>query len=111
MPMRSIVLAGLLCFLPSCALFSPDPQPAVDAVDRLDRIGADRFAGEMKLVDRIEDPAAQAEFRAFFERAREQSVELRGSLLDYLSAIGDVDFAALYKRWRAAQAGEPEVAK
>lgn len=98
--MRRIILAAILAIAPGCSLFQHDPQPAVEAIDMLDRISADRLAAEMRLVDEITDPAAQAEFRAFFTGQSVKAAEIRGEVLDYLLAIGEVDAVALYLRFR-----------
>ena len=102
----AVVVAMLaLIALPSCALFQEDTEPASKALATLDSINDARLERELELVGRIQDPDAQAAWRAAAQADAAQSRLLTDELREWLDAIGDLDWRRLYEQARAQEGG------
>lgn len=97
--MRRAILLMTLC-LPSCGLFSPDTKPATDAVIVLEQINAARLERELALAARITDEDARAQWVAAFERDAGQASAMHGKLLEWVDAVGAINWKELYESVR-----------
>jgi len=97
--MRCAILLTILC-LPSCGLFSPDTKPATDAMVMLEQINAARLEREMALAERITDEDARAQWVAAFERDAGQVSSMHSKLLEWVDAVGAINWKELYESVR-----------
>ena len=99
MTMRRAILLMTLC-LPSCGLFSPDTKPATDAVIMLEQINAARLERELALAERITDEDARAQWVAAFERDAGQVSAVHSKMLEWVDAVGAINWKELYESVR-----------
>ena len=97
--MRHAILCLLLA-LPSCGLFSPDTKPASDAIIALEQINAARLERELALAERITDEDARAQWVAAFERDAGQVSALHSKMLEWVDAVGQINWKELYESVR-----------
>lgn len=102
--MRSIILC-LAALLPSCGLFSPDTKPAADAFVALEQINAARLEREMALVERITDADARQKWVEAFERDAGQVSALHAQLMDWVDAVGQINWKEIYQSVRIEVGG------
>lgn len=106
-------LLVVACFLATaCSLTQPEVAPIADGLTLADRINEARLARELALIDRITGDGSadvQAAWRAAAIEDAEQIRELHDQFREWVAAIGELDWRALYRQIRkelgAAQEG------
>lgn len=98
MKRRLCVLACAL--LGSCALFSPDTKPALEAV-RAVEVSVDRIEDRIgRVLATAGDPAAVERIRAAFAEDFGTIRRMDAALLDWIAAVGEVDWRELFEEVR-----------
>lgn len=95
MKRRLCILACAL--LGSCALFTPDTEPALQAVQAIGR-SVDRIEDRMeRVLATAGDPAAAEKLRAAFVADIDAVRRMDAALLDWIAAVGSVDWRKLFE--------------
>lgn len=100
--MRAMILACAALLLASCGLFSPDVGPAAAAISESRAISDARLERELALCARIEDAEARARWEEAFRRDAARADVLAEQLLEWVDAVGELDWKTLYRDVRKA---------
>lgn len=91
------LLALCVLAMPACSLFSKDTAPAIDALRGVETTTARTYERIRLVLENVTNEAARAKLSAEFDAEERATKQLLAAVLEWVEAVGEVDWKTLYK--------------